>query len=143
MLKVLLVDDEPIILQGLRAIIDWESVGFCIAGTAENGKQALEFLEVKSVDLIIADIRMPEMNGLELLEAIKTRRLSDAFFVLLSGIRDFACAQKAIRFQCTEYILKPVQKSDLIELINSISRSVEKEKLQRQESDQSGNEITS
>lgn len=136
MLKVLLVDDEPFILQGLRAIIDWESAGFCIAGTAENGKQALEFLETKSVDLIIADIRMPEMNGLELLELIKVRHLSNARFVLLSGMCDFAFAQKAIRLQCTEYILKPVQKSSLLELLNNISNSVEKEKQQQQESSQ-------
>ena len=68
MLKVLLVDDEPFIVQGLSALIDWEKEGFEIAATAENGLEALEYLKKEKVDLIIADIRMPGMTGLELLE---------------------------------------------------------------------------
>ena len=60
MLKVLLVDDEPFIIQGLKVIIDWENEEFEIAGTASNGKEALQFLENENVDLVIADIRMPE-----------------------------------------------------------------------------------
>ena len=59
MLKVLLVDDEPFILQGIKVIIDWEKEGFEIAATAENGLEALEYLKKEKVDLIIADIRMP------------------------------------------------------------------------------------
>ncbi len=71
MLKVLLVDDEPFIIQGLKVIIDWENEEFEIAGTASNGKEALQFLENENVDLVIADIRMPEMTGLELLETLR------------------------------------------------------------------------
>ena len=134
MLNVLLVDDEPFILQGLCAMIDWEAEGFFLAGTAENGRQALEFLQLKAVDLILADIRMPEMDGLELLETVRERRISDARFVLLSGISDFSCAQKAIRLQCTDYILKPVQKSALLRLLKEIASSVKEEKRQKRES---------
>lgn len=65
MLKVLLVDDEPFILQGIKVIIDWEKEGFEIAATAENGLEALEYLKKEKVDLIIADIRMPGMTGLD------------------------------------------------------------------------------
>lgn len=71
MLKVLLVDDEPFIIQGLKVLIDWENEEFEIAGTASNGKEALQFLENENVDLVIADIRMPEMTGLELLETLR------------------------------------------------------------------------
>lgn len=71
MLKVLLVDDEPFIMQGLKVIIDWGNEGFEIAGTVSNGKEALQFLENENVDLVIADIRMPEMTGLELLETLR------------------------------------------------------------------------
>ena len=71
MLKVLLVDDEPYIVQGLTVLIDWEKEGYEIAATAQNGKEALDYLRNNKVDLIIADIRMPEMTGLELLEAIR------------------------------------------------------------------------
>ena len=59
MLKVLLVDDEPFIIQGLKVLIDWEQEGYMIAGTASNGKEAYDFLKKESVDLIIADIQMP------------------------------------------------------------------------------------
>lgn len=78
MLKVLLVDDEPFIIQGLKVIIDWENEGFEIAGMVSNGKEALQFLENENVDLVIADIRMPEMTGLELLETLRKDKKSDA-----------------------------------------------------------------
>ena len=71
MLKVLLVDDEPFIVQGLTVLLDWEQEGYEIAATAQNGKEALAYLKEHQVDLIIADIRMPEMTGLELLETIR------------------------------------------------------------------------
>lgn len=136
MLKVLLVDDEPFILQGMRAMIDWEAEGFCIAGTAENGRQAVAFLKREPVSLIIADVRMPEMNGLELLKTVRDEHLSDARFVILSGMSDFSYAQQAIRYQCLEYILKPVQKEKLLSLLRSIAGSISEERLQRQKSAQ-------
>ena len=71
MLQVLLVDDEPFILQGLAMLIDWEKEGFTLAGTAANGLEAIAFLEKTQVDLIIADIKMPAMTGIELLEKIR------------------------------------------------------------------------
>ena len=78
MLKVLLVDDEPFILQGLKLLVDWEKGGFRIAGTAANGMEALAFLKKEKVDLVIADIKMPQMTGLELLEHIRKEKISDA-----------------------------------------------------------------
>ena len=85
MLKVLLVDDEPFIVQGLSLLLDWEKEGCEIAATAQNGKEALAYLRSNKVDLIIADIKMPEMTGLELLETIRREQVSDAYFVILSG----------------------------------------------------------
>ena len=101
MLKVLLVDDEPFIIQGLKVIIDWENEEFEIAGTASNGKEALQFLENENVDLVIADIRMPEMTGLELLETLRKDKKSDVYFVILSGYADFSYAQQAMQNDCT------------------------------------------
>lgn len=121
MLKVLLADDEPIILQGLIALIDWEKEGCEIAGTVPSGRLALEFLRQNKVDLILADIQMPEMSGIELLESVRTRRLSDASFVILSGHNDFAYAQKAIRWGCMDYILKPVQKNELLAVVRKVA----------------------
>ena len=117
MLKVLLVDDEPFIVQGLSLLLDWEKEGCEIAATAQNGKEALAYLRSNKVDLIIADIKMPEMTGLELLETIRREQVSDAYFVILSGYSDFSYAQQAIRYSCMDYVLKPVEKDVLTEII--------------------------
>ncbi len=121
MLKVMLVDDEPYILQGLQVIIDWESGGFEIAAVCHNGKEALKYLRENSVDLIISDIKMPEMTGLELLETVKKEKISDAEFVLLTGYDDFAYTQRAIRNGCLDYILKPVIEEELISVLRKVS----------------------
>ena len=121
MLKVMLVDDEPYTLQGLQVIIDWESGGFEIAAVCSNGKEALKYLSENEVDLIISDIRMPEMNGLELLETVKKEKISDAEFVLLTGYDDFAYTQRAIRNGCLDYILKPVIEEELIAVLRKVA----------------------
>ena len=120
MLKVLLVDDEPFILQGLRLLLDWKEEGFDIVGTASDGLEALQFLRENKVDLIIADIQMPGMTGLELLEKIRREKLSSAFFVILSGYADFSYAQKAMRFECSSYMLKPVEKEELLAVLHKV-----------------------
>ena len=120
MLKVLLVDDEPFIIQGLKVIIDWENEGFEIAGMVSNGKEALQFLENENVDLVIADIRMPEMTGLELLETLRKDKKSDVYFVILSGYADFSYAQQAMQNDCTDYILKPVDKEMLLKVLSKV-----------------------
>ena len=97
MLRVLLVDDEPFIVQGLSVLIDWNKEGYEIAATAADGREALSYLRENKVDLIVADIRMPVMTGLELLETIRREGISDAYFVILSGYSDFEYAKQAIR----------------------------------------------
>lgn len=121
MLKVLLVDDEPFILQGLKVLIDWASEGFEIVQTALNGSEALEYLKNHKVDLIIADINMPVMTGLALLEKIRKEQISEAYFVILSGYADFSYAQQAIRYKCTDYILKPVEKEELLGVLQKVT----------------------
>lgn len=121
MLKVMLVDDEPYILQGLQVLIDWEGGGFEIAATCSNGKEALRYLSENHVDLVISDIRMPEMTGLELLETVKREKISDAEFVLLTGYDDFAYTQRAIRNGCLDYILKPVIEEELITVLRKVT----------------------
>lgn len=138
MLKVLLVDDEPFIVQGLSALVDWQSAGFEIVGTAANGLEAVTYLKEQQVDLIIADIKMPEMTGLELLKYIRDRHLSEAFFVILSGYSDFAYAKEAICYHCTDYILKPVQKEQLLDLLSRVTELYEEKQSRKQTVDKMG-----
>ncbi len=121
MLKVLLADDEYFIAQGLRMLIDWEAAGFTIVKVAANGKEALDYLAANQVDLVITDIKMPVMTGLELLEKVKEGRISDAAFVVLSGYSDFSYAQRALRNGCMDYLLKPVEKGDLLAVLQKFS----------------------
>ena len=133
MLKVMLVDDEPYILQGLQVLVDWESEGYEIAAVLSNGKDALDFLKENKVDLIISDIQMPIMTGLDLLDAIKKNDISDAKFVILTGYDDFSYMQKAIRNDCLDYILKPVIKEELISILRKVS-NLNKESIKLKES---------
>lgn len=125
LMKVMFVDDEPFILQGLSVIIDWEQEGYEIVRKASDGQEALDYLKENDVDLIITDIRMPQINGLELLEKIRNEKLSEAYVIILSGYNDFQYAQAAIRYSCMDYILKPVQKEQLLDNIRRVTRKRE------------------
>lgn len=122
MLKVLLIDDEPFIVQGLAVLIDWSREGFEIAATAANGREALEYLQDHKVDLIIADIKMPVMGGLELLDVIRSEKVSEAYFVILSGYSDFAFARQAIQQNCMDYVLKPVEREELTAILRKVAQ---------------------
>lgn len=131
MLKVMLVDDEPFILQGLQILVDWKKEGYEIVASMSNGKEALDYLrEGNQVDLIISDIKMPIMTGLDLLETIQNEKVTKARFAILTGYDDFSYAQKAIKNNCMDYILKPVQKNDLLELLRNVS-NMEKETMEK------------
>lgn len=122
MLRVLLVDDEPFILQGLKAIINWEEEGYEIVGMCANGQEAYEYLKKNEVDIIIADIKMPFMTGIELLEKIRTEDISEAFFVILTGFKDFSYVKTAMRYSCLDYLLKPVDKTELTGILRKVAK---------------------
>ena len=121
MLKVMLVDDEPFIMQGLKVLIDWGKENFEIVHMASNGKEAINYLKDNKVDLIIADIKMPIMNGVELLKKIREDKLTDAEFVILSGYNDFEYAKETMRYGCMDYLLKPINKDELLGILRKIS----------------------
>ncbi len=120
LLRVLIVDDEPFIRQGLEVLIDWEAEGFIITGQASNGQAAIKLLKDNAYDMIITDIKMPEMDGVELVTRIKQEGLSDASIIILSGYYDFEYAKTAISCGCRDYILKPIQKDELLETLRKI-----------------------
>lgn len=116
MYKVLLVDDEKYISRGLEMGVDWKSINVNTIYTAQNGVQALSLIHKKKPDVVVTDIRMPGMNGLELIQAAKAV-YPDLPFIILSGYPDFAYAQKALQYGVFRYLLKPF---DLIELTECI-----------------------
>lgn len=118
-IKVLLVDDEPYIRQGLSVLIDWESYGFCICAQAADGQEAWEYLQGNPIDLVIADIKMPRMDGLQLADNISRDEKLKTKVIILSGYYEFGFAQAAIRYGVVDYVLKPLKKSDLIAVLQT------------------------
>lgn len=112
MYKVIIVDDEPAIRNGLRVLIPWEKYQFTAVEVAANGKEALELYHAERADLMIVDIRMPELDGLQLIEMIRNED-QEISFILLSGYADFDYARKAMAYQVDNYILKPVNEEEL------------------------------
>lgn len=130
MIKVLIVDDEPFIRQGLRILIDWKQYGYEIIGEAQNGVEAIKEIEKNKVDLIIADIKMPEMNGIELIEYVRNNISTKIKFIVLSGYYEFEYAKKAIKYNVTDYILKPIQRDELVKVLNSFKEEYFKQENQ-------------
>lgn len=126
MLKVILADDEPYIVQGLSLIIDWNQAGFEIIGTANNGQEALELIKSEDPDLIITDIRMPIMTGIELLEKVRSENISDANFVILSGYNDFEYAKAAMKLGSIDYLLKPIDREELQAVLERVRETAKK-----------------
>ena len=129
MFKVMLVDDEPLVRKGIRTSIDWNAYGIEIVDEAGNGMDALRKLRNRQVDLVLADIRMPIMSGIELSRQIK-QDYPDISVALLSGYEDFAYAQAALQIGVEDYMLKPISAENLIEVITKI-RDKKKENLLR------------
>ncbi len=105
MYRVLLVDDEPLILSGLKFMLNWENAGCTLAGTARNGRQALDLICTLNPDIVIADINMPVMNGLELLKEVQKDRPYVAF-IMLTNLQEFGLIQEALRLGAVDYLVK-------------------------------------
>ena len=116
MYKVVIIDDEPIIVEGLSKVLDWESVRCKIVGTASNGQEGLELIRRLRPDLIFTDIAMPGMNGLQMIAAIRVEQPHTQISIL-TGYRDFDFAQKAINLGVSRFLLKPSKLSELEEAV--------------------------
>lgn len=126
MYKLLLVDDEEDVREGLLREMDWENCGFQVIGTAENGREAIDMMERYRPDVVVTDIQMPFMNGLQLAEWI--RRTEPATkIVILTGYDEFEYAQKAIRLHIDEYVLKPFSAQELGEVLRKVRHKMNDE----------------
>ncbi len=131
MLKVLLVDDEAMARVGLRSTFDWEGNGFCFIGEASNGKKAMEWIENEEVDILITDIAMPVMDGLELTRLAR-QRCPWIKVLLLSCHNDFEYVREGIRLGASDYLLKPtLEPEELKQILDKIKEEVYKERNQQ------------
>lgn len=125
MYRIIIADDEPDIRCGLETILDWNASGFQVTATTENGLQTLQLCESQGADLVITDIRMPLMDGLELARRLK--QLSTRIqVIILSGYRDFAYAKRAIGCGVNNYLLKPVDTEELAEELRRIKLTLDR-----------------
>jgi len=130
--KVILVEDEVYARQGLRNLLDWERCGFRVCGEAGNGEEALGLIAETEPDLIITDIRMPVLDGLELIRTVRAGGNRDAKFIIISGYGDFKYAQQAIKFGVKDFILKPVDEEELTDALMQLAAEIENDRLAKE-----------
>lgn len=126
-IKVFLVEDEMVIRRGIKNSIDWEKEGYIFCGEASDGELAYPMIIKEKPDILITDIRMPFMDGLELCKVVK-KELPNIKILILSGYDEFDYAKEAIRLGVTEYLLKPISSGKLLEALNGVSESIRREK---------------
>jgi two-component system response regulator YesN len=124
--KIMIVDDEEEIRLGIIKKIDWEANGFIVVGDAENGKEALEKAEKLQPDVIMTDIKMPFMDGLELGQKL-VELMPSSKIIVFSGCDDFEYAHRAIKINVVEYVLKPINSVELIEVLKRLKTQLDHE----------------
>ena len=135
MYRILLVDDEILVRDAIRENIDWKAMDCELVGDCDNGKAAAEFVQTHPVDIVLTDILMPYMDGMELSRFLHDN-YPDIVIVIFSGFGEFEYAKKAIQYDVSEYMLKPVTAMELRNVIEKMKEKVdqrrkEKEKLER------------
>ena len=127
MYKILLVDDEILVRDAIRENIDWEKLDCELIGDCENGKQAVEFVKTHEVDIVLTDILMPYMDGMELSHFLHDN-YPDILIVIFSGFGEFEYAKKAIQYNVSEYMLKPVTAMELTKVIENMKEKLDSRK---------------
>ncbi|MDU0203731.1 MULTISPECIES: response regulator [Paenibacillus] len=127
MMTVVVVEDEPIVRMGLIALMESEAEGFKVVGEAEDGQQALALARLHVPDIIITDIRMPVMDGVALMLALKQEGISSSVIVV-SGYGEFEYAQQALRAGAADYLLKPINEDHLLPTLHALREKIRLEK---------------
>lgn len=126
MIKVLIVEDEDLIRKGLAYTIDWSSMGCTIIGEAVNGKQGIDQIHKLKPDLVITDIKMPIMDGLEMLQSFKEK---DFEVIIITGYGEFEYAKSAIRLGVFDYLLKPIDENKLYQVVTNVVQKISEKRI--------------
>ena len=130
--RVLLADDEEEIRTGISRKIDWAALGFALVGEAGNGEEALELAEQLRPDVVLTDIKMPFLDGLELCRRLRVS-LPGARLVVFSGFDDFEYARQAVSMGVSEYILKPINAPELTRVLETLRDQLDRQRLERRD----------
>ena len=125
--KVILVDDEVEVIDAMQALIHWAELGFEVVGSATNGVKALELVEKLQPDVVLTDIKMPYMDGLELARRLN-KDYPNIYILLCTGFDEFEYAQEAVRLEIKEYMLKPINASELSAGLTKLKDTLDRER---------------
>lgn len=125
MYRVMIIDDEPIIVRGLSGVIDWKKFDCEVVATAGSGQEGLERIKQYRPDIIFSDIAMPGLSGLEMIAGMKADH-PDTEICILTGYRDFDFAQQAIKLGVTRFLLKPSDMTELNEAVKTMKENLDR-----------------
>lgn len=124
MYHIVIIDDEAKIREGISSIFPWNNIGFEVSGTFGNGKDALDYIDSHQVDVVLTDIRMPVMDGIELSSILQTKAIKVVYF---SSFQDFHYAQSALRNQVVDYLVKPIKYDELVKCFERVRTILDNE----------------
>lgn len=125
-MKLMIVDDDDQIRDGMTYGIQWENLGIDQVTCCRNGKEALELLTKEAFDLVITDISMPVLSGIELMKTVREKN-EEVHFILISGYQEFEYAQAGVRYGADDYILKPIHIDELLETVTKVLQKIEQQ----------------
>lgn len=131
MYRVIIVEDSDWIRKGLEFTVPWQEYGFTVVGSASNGFEGLELVRKLSPDLVIADIKMPQLDGLSMMERLREGGGPCPEFIIISGYNDFAFTRKAILLGARDYLLKPIDDKDLVEVLGRMTATLSRGEVQK------------
>lgn len=127
MCKLMIVDDEPNVVSGIKSVIDWQSNDIEVCATANDGQEAFDIMKEVKPDIALMDIKMPNMTGLELLQKLNENS-SEIKVIFLSGYDDFDYARLALRYGASDYLLKPCMPDEILKSVLKVKSTIERAK---------------
>ncbi|GGE29459.1 response regulator transcription factor [Streptococcus himalayensis] len=134
MYKLMIVEDEYLVRQGIASLLDFEKLGMEVLAEAENGVEAWELFQKEQADILLTDINMPQMNGIRLAQLVR-EQYPETHIVFLTGYDDFDYALSAVKLGADDYLLKPFSKADVEEMLVKVKMKLDKEEKRQQISD--------